>query len=66
MNWRLSRSKPGSPEMAAQTLAALKAFGVNDASGKAWAYRLRDREQAGESLTHYQRRLWREALREKV
>jgi uncharacterized membrane protein len=66
MNWRLSRSKPGSPEMAAQTLAALKAFGMNETGGKAWAYRLKAKEAAGESLCYVQRRLWREALRERV
>lgn len=52
------------PVTAATTLAALKAFGVNSASNKAWAYQLKQREAAGENLTHYQKRLWREALRE--
>lgn len=31
--------------------------------GREWAYRLRDREQAGERLTLVQRQFWREALK---
>lgn len=34
--------------------------------GKAWAYRLQQREEAGETLTLAQKRNWREALRVKV
>lgn len=34
--------------------------------GKAWAYRLKEREEAGEVLTLAQKRNWREALRVKV
>ena len=34
--------------------------------GKAWAYRLQQREESGETLTLAQKRNWREALRVKV
>lgn len=34
--------------------------------GKAWAYRLKEREEAGEELTISQRNNWRQALRVKV
>lgn len=35
-------------------------------AGKAWAYRLKEREEAGEVLTVAQKRNWREALRVKA
>lgn len=35
-------------------------------AGKAWAYRLKEREEAGEVLTLAQKRNWREALRVKA
>jgi hypothetical protein len=58
----MRRPQPGSPDMAAATSAALKAMGVNQAHDKAWAYRLRGKEQAGETLLPIQRQLWRDAL----
>ena len=38
-------------------------FGGTSADPRAWAKALRDREQAGEHLTIFQRQAWREALR---
>ena len=39
-----------------------KALQAMNRDPKAWAHRLRDREYAGENLSLYQRKTWREAL----
>lgn len=41
---------------------ALKRITTSDRSARAWAYKLRDREAAGERLTEYQKNAWRQAL----
>lgn len=41
---------------------AVRQIGRPHAEPKAWAYALRDREQAGERLTLSQRSMWRDAL----
>lgn len=51
-------------EEKARALAILKSFKRPDPQGpKAWAWRMRARELAGERLTLFQRQCWREALR---
>jgi len=47
---------------AARAKAACSAINSPDANPKAWAYRLRDREARGESLTGAQRESWRAVL----
>ena len=44
------------------TNAAMKTLNRDKRDHKAWALRLRDREQAGEKLTVEQRKAWREVL----
>ena len=39
-----------------------KALQAMNRDPKAWAHRLRDREHAGEELSSYQRKTWRQAL----
>lgn len=41
-------------------LQGLRGMGQGDP--RAWAYKLRDREQAGEELSIAQRQMWRDAL----
>lgn len=42
--------------------AGLVALGQQPRDPKAWAHRLRDREESGDHLSPLQRRFWREAL----
>ena len=63
--FRLPPKQPEQPAPVDQAfaLATLAAFRRPVAQGpQAWAHRLRDREQEGETLTGFQRRAWREAL----
>lgn len=39
-----------------------KALQAMNRDPKAWAHRLRDREYAGDELSNYQRKMWRQAL----
>lgn len=51
------------PERVAEIMARMRTPGPSDYEGpKGWAYRLRDREAAGDKLSPVQRRFWREAL----
>ena len=45
-----------------QLAASVKAIAAAGEPDKAWAYKLRDREAAGEKLTSAQRQAWRAAL----
>lgn len=54
-----------SPERVERVVARLKALGdelTRVRSPKVWAWRLREREVAGERLSSWQRSCWREAL----
>lgn len=57
------------PEFRAQALEALRHLGTTfgrPKNPKRWAYRLKDREERGDSLTQFQRDAWREALHQPV
>jgi hypothetical protein len=48
------------------TLTAMRDMMKNRPDPKAWAHKLRDRENAGEELTRTQREAWRTALKRDV
>lgn len=53
------------PARVAQALSRMRA-GIKAENPKAWAWRLRDRENAGERLTIAQRDMWRAALKSEI
>jgi hypothetical protein len=53
---------PADPAKATAALSAMREIGRPKNGPKAWAYRLRDREQGGERLTLAQRTMWRAAI----
>ena len=50
------------PEVQARAIAALNALGKPKTDPKAWALKLKQREESGEHLSSFQRWAWREAL----
>lgn len=57
--------RPATSEARDQAVEALRHFAMTFGRNKdprAWAYRLRDRENRGEHLTPFQRDAWREAI----
>ena len=58
--------KPMTQAEKVATLHALRDMMKNRIDPKAWAYKLRDRENAGEELTRTQREAWRTALKRDV
>lgn len=62
-NVKMLPAPKADPAKVAEALAPLRKFSRTEHGPKAWAWRLKAREEQGDKLGFYQRHAWRDALR---